>query len=315
MRILDALHDILLKAGKPLHYDELTKRAIAGGWQPGGPTPENTVNSRLSTDIRKKGRNSRFVRAEPGVYGLRRRDSGQVSPGPSRDTSKARKKLSFLDAAEQVLRESGGKPMHYGKELWPAVEQRGLVDTSGQTPANTLYVQVLQDVSRRNARGLKQRFARYKGGYIGLAGGSGRGSEVTSRLGKTPTKGLGSLKPEELESLVGELLTAMGYDQVRVTPATRDRGVDVSGQRPLEGGESLKVNVQVKHWKAKVQAPDVQKIRGASSGREECAIVTSSDYSAGAYREANRLDMKGVKLINGDCLMELLARYGVRPGG
>lgn len=45
-------------------------------------------------------------------------------------------KLSFADAAEEILREYG-KPMHY-REIIKIVLDKGLVSTGGQTPEATL---------------------------------------------------------------------------------------------------------------------------------------------------------------------------------
>lgn len=72
MHILDAAEQVLKEAGEPLHYVEITKRMARGGlWTSFGKTPEGTVQARLSTDLNQKREESRFVRPEPGVYGLR----------------------------------------------------------------------------------------------------------------------------------------------------------------------------------------------------------------------------------------------------
>lgn len=60
-----AAYEVLLESGEPLHYQEITKRVIESGrWASRGYTPWRTVNSAI-------GKDSRFVRARRGVYGLR----------------------------------------------------------------------------------------------------------------------------------------------------------------------------------------------------------------------------------------------------
>jgi restriction system protein len=66
---LDAAHAILLAAGQPLHYDEITQRALDQNLiAPQGLTPAATMGSRLYTDSKEEG--SRFVRTGHGRFGL-----------------------------------------------------------------------------------------------------------------------------------------------------------------------------------------------------------------------------------------------------
>lgn len=69
--------------------------------------------------------------------------------------------------------------------------------------------------------------------------------------------------------------------------------------------------VQVKRWKTKnhVQAPVVQQVRGSLGTHEQGLIITTSDFSAGAKREAERPNAVPVALMDGDKLVELLAEY------
>ena len=68
---LDAAAKVLEDAGKSLHYKEITLRAITRKLIiPGGKTPADSMNSRISVDIKNNGVVSRFVRTKAGVYGL-----------------------------------------------------------------------------------------------------------------------------------------------------------------------------------------------------------------------------------------------------
>jgi len=62
---------ILREANEPLHYEEITKRAIEQGLiETTGATPENTMNAQLSVDIKSKKEKSAFIRSKPGVFSL-----------------------------------------------------------------------------------------------------------------------------------------------------------------------------------------------------------------------------------------------------
>jgi restriction system protein len=69
MTYLDAAYTILKAAGQPLHFEEITQRALTQKLiAPQGQTPEATMGSRLYTDTKQEG--SHFVRAGHGRFGL-----------------------------------------------------------------------------------------------------------------------------------------------------------------------------------------------------------------------------------------------------
>ena len=80
----DATVAVLELEGSPLHYREITQRAIARGLiQTDGKTPEATLNAILAVDIKQKGQDSRFIRFKPGVFGLRLWGLPSISDGLS----------------------------------------------------------------------------------------------------------------------------------------------------------------------------------------------------------------------------------------
>jgi restriction system protein len=69
MSYLDAAHHILREHGAPLHYEEITRRALAQSLiAPKGQSPVSVMASRLYVDT--KDEDSRFVRAGPGLFAL-----------------------------------------------------------------------------------------------------------------------------------------------------------------------------------------------------------------------------------------------------
>lgn len=68
---LQSAQHILEQVGQPLHYKEITQKAIEQGLQTEGATPWATMNAQIATDIKKNGDDSIFYRSEPGTYGLK----------------------------------------------------------------------------------------------------------------------------------------------------------------------------------------------------------------------------------------------------
>ncbi|MBN2566782.1 hypothetical protein JXB02_01695 [Candidatus Woesearchaeota archaeon] len=62
---------ILREAKEPLHYEEITKRALENNMiETSGATPESTMNAQIAVDIKSKKGESPFVRVKPGYFGL-----------------------------------------------------------------------------------------------------------------------------------------------------------------------------------------------------------------------------------------------------
>ena len=63
---------VLERAGEPLHYKEITRRALDEGLITSeGQTPEATMYAFVSVDLKRMGDESRFRRIRPGVIALR----------------------------------------------------------------------------------------------------------------------------------------------------------------------------------------------------------------------------------------------------
>jgi restriction system protein len=67
----DAAQRILSEVGRPLHYKEITQRALdAGLINPQGLTPEATMGAQLYADIKRNGASSVFRKEGKGIFGL-----------------------------------------------------------------------------------------------------------------------------------------------------------------------------------------------------------------------------------------------------
>lgn len=310
MTVLDAVYVILKDSPEPLHYIEITKRILQKHlWESKGKTPENTVNAQLVVDLNKNGAKSRFRRYGPGIYGLA--GLGKVIPSSSEQTF-----LSFSDAAEQVLREyADQKPMHY-RDITKRALDLHLIKTQGQTPENTLYTQLFYDIKRNSQRGDLSRFEMLGDGYFGLTEWHDQGLAYEIERHNNETKKqlhncLLEMSPAAFETLIGNLLTAIGFDSVSVTKVSGDGGIDVRGTLVVGEVIKTKMAVQVKRWKNNVQAPVIQQMRGSLGAHEQGLVITTSDFSSGAKIEAERADTTPVGLMNGDQLVDLLIENNI----
>ena len=322
MTALDAAAMVLQEAEGPLHYREITRRMLERGlWSTRGETPWNTVNARLATDIRDRGLASRFVRTAPGHFAL--------NPVPTEESPLAERPriprtnedegttvLSFTDAAEQILLQSlSREPLHYSIITELALD-RGLIRTEGRTPSATMYSVILSEIRRRDARGESPRFVQHGRGLVGLAswlpvGVAALIEENNREVRQKLLDRAHNAPPASFEALVGELLAAIGFEDVEVTDVSADGGIDVRGTLVVGEAVRIRTAVQAKRWKNNVTAPVVQQVRGSLGAHEQGLIITTSDFSGGAKEEAARPDAAPVALMGGEQFAALLARYEI----
>ena len=322
MRAIDAVAAVLAEAAGPLHYREITERMLSKGlWNSGGKTPEATVNARLAVDIRDQGAASRFVRVSSGRFALNpdRNQDSVTSAIPSVhviDREGQGNVKSFADAAERVLSESQDhRPLHYAAITEQALEL-GLIHTQGRTPSATMYSQILTEIRRHETRGESPRFVQHGRGMVGLAVWlpvemAGLVEKKNREVRQTLLERARSAPPAEFERLIGELLSAMGFEDVDVTNISGDGGIDIRGTLVVGDTVRIRMAVQAKRWKANVQAPEIQRVRGSLSVHEQGMIVTTSDFSRGAKDEALRPDAAPVALMDGEQFAALLAKYQI----
>jgi restriction system protein len=316
MSALRAVEQLLQNEGKPLHYREITRLIIERGlWRSDGKTPAATVNALLAVDIKRRGAQSRFRRVGKGIFGLAdwqppEHHSPQLVV-PPQTTSTRQRLMSFTDAAEYILDNYGNRqPMHYREVTGKILELR-LVSTQGQTPEATVYAQILTEIQRSTKRGNAPRFVKHGKGLVGLRRWLGEGlAAQIKRHNDSVRKGyheyLYKIAPAEFETLIAQLLVALGFEEVTVTRISGDGGIDVRGT--LVVGEVIRTRmaIQVKRWKGNVQAPVVQQVRGSLGTHEQGLIITTSDFSKGAREEAERANATPVALMNGSQLVDVL---------
>ncbi len=119
------------------------------------------------------------------------------------------------------------------------------------------------------------------------------------------------MTPGEFEELISQLLLEMGFEAVEVTRLSGDGGIDVRGILVIGEVIRIKMAVQVKKWKSNIQAPIVQQVGGSLGVHEQGLIITSSDFSPGAIKEAAQPDKTPIALMNGEQLVLLLMEHDI----
>ncbi len=120
------------------------------------------------------------------------------------------------------------------------------------------------------------------------------------------------LPPEGFERLCQRLLREAGFERVTVTGRSNDGGIDGHGLVQVNPFVSFKVLFQCKCYTGSVRSSQVRDFRGAMAGRaDKGLILTTGSFTAEARREAHRDGVHPIELVDGDQLLEMLAKYGL----
>lgn len=208
--------------------------------------------------------------------------------------------------------------MHY-RVITERALASGLINTQSKTPEATMNSAIWAEIRRSGARGERPRFNHRGRGLFGLSeqtpsGIADRINQINLEVTAALLERARSADPSAFELLVAELLTALGFEGVEVTKVAGDGGIDVRGTLVVAGSVRIRMAVQAKRWKGNVPAPVVQQVRGSLGAHEQGLIITTSDFSSGAAKEATRSDAAPVALMNGAQFSRLLAQHeiGVR---
>ena len=321
MKVRDAAVQVLKETRKALTSEEIAQMIRGAGLlRLPGKTPEATVSARLYTDIKDNGNKSTFIKVAPNTFALRD-PNGPDAQAPAQSNEAFSPKpasLSFAAAAQKVLEEYGShNPLHYRDITRRALESGWLV-SSGKTPEATMYAQIVAAIKRQKARGERPLFVQHEHGYFGLS--QWRGNSLTcqidqhnQRVRKTLLDRLLAMAPAAFEELVSQLLAEMGFEMVEVTKLNGDGGVDVRGTLVVGDVVRIRMAVQAKRWnpKHRVQSPVVQQVRGSLGAHEQGLIITTSDFTTGAVKEAAQSDKTPIALMNGEQLVLLLMEHGI----
>jgi restriction system protein len=140
--------------------------------------------------------------------------------------------------------------------------------------------------------------------------------QLEHEIAPTLLEVLQSITPTGFEHVCKRLLREHGFENVNVTQASHDGGIDGYGTLELNPFVSIKVLFQCKRYKGTVSRDQVGDFRNAMIGRAEKGIIlTTGTFSEDAKREASRDGAPPIELIDGKKLVELfeVVKLGVKP--
>jgi restriction system protein len=125
-------------------------------------------------------------------------------------------------------------------------------------------------------------------------------------------KRLSTMSPYLFEQLIGQLLEAMGYEDVKVTKAAGDQGVDVIARAQF-GITTVTEVVQVKRHQGTIGRPLIDQLRGALPLHRAIrgTLITLSKFAAGCTDVAAFPGAAPITLIDGEKLMDLLIEHQI----
>lgn len=123
---------------------------------------------------------------------------------------------------------------------------------------------------------------------------------------------LRQMDPFRFEHLIKRLLEEMGYENVEVTTATNDKGVDVVGEIEL-GISRVREVIQAKRQQSNVGRGVLDSLRGSLYRFDAVrgTIITTSGFSKGAQGEAFAKGQAPITLIDGERLISLLIEHNI----
>jgi restriction system protein len=140
--------------------------------------------------------------------------------------------------------------------------------------------------------------------------------DLNNELADNLLKQLRNVHWIKFEEIVVELLTVMGYGDGKVTQKTNDEGLDGVIKEDKLGLDNI--YVQAKRYAANnsVGREVVQSFSGALDGKgaRKGVFITTSYFTDGAKRYAERLEAKKIILIDGIELSKLMIAHNVGVG-
>jgi restriction system protein len=105
----------------------------------------------------------------------------------------------------------------------------------------------------------------------------------------------------------------LGIEDVDVVGRTGDGGIDVRGVLVVGDVVRIPMAIQAKRWRIgnNVGSGDVRNVRGSLDVSDRALIVTTSDFTPAARRDASMVGRVPVGLMKGDELVEQLVGFGI----
>ena len=223
---------------------------------------------------------------------------------------------TVIQAAEIALRQIG-KPSS-AHELTDYILQHKLWETSATNPNNVVHSRICANLQKQGER---SPFIQLKKSVFDLRERHEVRQLLDSQLEQIfdgnnlqENKSMDTNVPEA-EEQPKHVEENSYYNVSEVKKILRDRLIDVNGELVIDGVIRVKMVVQVKRYKIgnNVQAPVVQQLRGNLNTvlLERGLLVTTSDFTKGAYQDAAAYGKPNIDLMNGEKLVDLLLKYEI----
>lgn len=191
-----------------------------------------------------------------------------------------------------------------------------LIKPEGKTPEASMAARIYTDIKNNT----KSKFIKSSKGKFRLRASSpGTEKNAEELIEEHNNKTIESLKkrlenmdPFIFEQMIGDLLANIGYEDVQVTKRSSDGGIDVIANLRTNGLTDVNTIVQVKKY-TKSNIPDkvIRELRGSAEVGQRGLIITTSDFTKPAIKEAKAEKKMPISLVNGKKLIELLDKYEV----
>jgi restriction system protein len=225
--------------------------------------------------------------------------------------------MTYLEAAAKVLT-AAATPLHY-REITRRALQQKLIEPKGKTPEATMGAQLYMAVKQGNGTEGGPLFRLAERGHFSLVAPAQRtlDSDIIAHNSKVESELLDfihEMHPRQVELLIGQLLTAIGFDDVEVTRYSGDGGIDVDATLTVGGVTRVRTAIQVKRWKSNVTGSTVRELRGGLVTDQRGLIITTAGFTKDAIAESQAPGKTPISLIDGKRLVQLLVekQVGVR---
>ena len=91
-----------------------------------------------------------------------------------------------------------------------------------------------------------------------------------------------------------------------MTKYSGDGGIDLRARLAVGGVTDVRTAIQVKRWSNNVSGRVVRELRGGVGPHERGLVITLSNFTKDAQREAAEPNRSPISLVDGDRLLELL---------
>jgi len=138
-------------------------------------------------------------------------------------------------------------------------------------------------------------------------------------LSKAVIEYLSSMDASKFEEFVTDLLNNNGWD-VKATPKSGDKGVDIVGLSPLIGNFYVDVIVQVKSYRKPVAKKFIEEFQSEEIPNHYNlenplrVFITTTNFTAGARKQSNEKNSQPIILIDGQELADLVIYSDMIPG-